>query len=205
MSAQTASRGNGSGRPARSTIWNDSVRRSPSTRGAPGSTRLIKNTSAAARAAAGRISGQLSRRHAARAEPPASRAASSHDGLSRSTAGDVIAVTAATAPGSVVQAHAAQSGKPDHDSRLKPFANAAGAANGQDHCCGCPHRPSSPSAMYAGETASIETINPRPTARPQNRRRAPSQAIITPTTSEATVTIPAKTTLLRAQVHAKSS
>ncbi len=145
MSAHTASRGNGSGRPASSTIWNASVPLKPRTRGATGSIRLSKNTRAAPRTAAGRIKGQLRRRQAPGPERPAMRAASSHDGRRRSTAGRVMSVTKAIPAGSVVQTHITQSGTPDHDSRLTPLSASVRLTNGQGHGCGRAQRPTSPS------------------------------------------------------------
>ena len=61
---------------------------------------------------------------------PTSRAESSHEGSSCSTAAAVASVTTATPIGSVVQIQTIQSGKPLHDSRLTPEIPALTTANG---------------------------------------------------------------------------
>ena len=79
-SVRTAARGKGSGPSAASTAWNERVRLSPRTSGAPGSSSVQANTPAAARAASGRTSGRIKRRQTWRRLAPACRAASSQAG-----------------------------------------------------------------------------------------------------------------------------
>ena len=113
-------RGNGEALPAPSTIWKASVRRRPSTSGAPGSTMARTKMIPAARAAAGRTIGHARSRAIRKELAPASRAASSHDGSSRRNEDSQARATRAAPAGNVAQIHMSQSGTPDHASRLAP-------------------------------------------------------------------------------------
>ena len=187
MTVQTAILGNGSARPAASTIWKGSVRRRPSNSGTPGSNRAIGNTNAAARTADGRIKGQVTPYQARSRPAPASRAASSQAGCTRSRAVAVASATRATALGRVVQSQNIQSGRPLHVSRLTLSVPTSLEDQGHGHGRGDPNKPRSPIAMQAGGAASIAAMAVRSTPRPQNRRRAIIQPSPTPPISESAV------------------
>ena len=77
--------------------------------------------------------------------------------------------------------------------------------NGQGQGRGGPSRPRIPSAKKPEAPPSRPPPHSAGSDRPQNRRRARTQLKPTPTTSDVSETTSAKTTLLRAQVQAKSS
>src|SRR5262245_1639345 len=156
MAVQTAVLGNGTGRAAASTIWKASVRRSPRIMGTPGSNKASGKTIAAARAAAGRISGQVTRRQIWIDPAPASRAASRQAGSMRSQIAAVAIATSATVAGPLVQIQSSHFGHPLQDSRLTLPVAASLSEAGQAHRPGVSQIPSNPMARQAGGAASIE-------------------------------------------------
>ena len=109
VKASTGSRAARSVPRAASTIWNASVRLSPKSNGAAGSTRVSPKTIPAACAISDRIIGRMTvRQESARVSPPQAVRRPSHAGSTRAKARAVVTATSGTPPASPLHTRATQ-------------------------------------------------------------------------------------------------